>query len=181
MQLTEEAQSRKPKLERWLDEFGESYSKAVIVLSISIALIGPILFKWPIFSTPDKKRLLIPCLAEATGRRGQKSTVSSNKAYQFHMSDKRGWCFTCEVEGLVMREKDGNSPSPLFPLCILTHIENIGSNLGHGKEEDAHEFLRYVIDALQVVCIKEVAGPNALQAVFIKEATVEVWRQIGDA
>lgn len=52
MQLAEEAQSRKPKLERWLDEFGESYSKAVIVLSISIALIGPILFKWPIFSTP---------------------------------------------------------------------------------------------------------------------------------
>ncbi|KAI3500392.1 hypothetical protein L1887_36213 [Cichorium endivia] len=52
VQLTEEAQSRKPKLQRWLDQFGESYSKAVIVLSISIALIGPILFKWPFFSTP---------------------------------------------------------------------------------------------------------------------------------
>ncbi|CAH1443347.1 unnamed protein product [Lactuca virosa] len=74
--------------------------------------------------------------------------------------DKRGWCFTCEVEGLVMKAKDGNSP--LSPIRILTHIENIGSNLGHGKEEDAHEFLRYVIDALQAVCIKEAAGANAL-------------------
>ncbi|KAI3491181.1 hypothetical protein L1887_44426 [Cichorium endivia] len=73
--------------------------------------------------------------------------------------DKRGWCFTCEVEGLVIKAKDG--VSPLSPIRILTHIENIGSNLGHGKEEDAHEFLRYVIDALQSVCIKE-AGTNAL-------------------
>ncbi|CAI9266423.1 unnamed protein product [Lactuca saligna] len=76
--------------------------------------------------------------------------------------DKRGWCFTCEVEGLVMKAKDGNSP--LSPIRILTHIENIGSNLGHGKEEDAHEFLRYVIDALQAVCIKEAAGANALNS-----------------
>ncbi|KAI3806690.1 hypothetical protein L1987_22604 [Smallanthus sonchifolius] len=67
--------------------------------------------------------------------------------------EKRGWCFTCEFEGLVMKAKGGISP--LSPIRILTHIENIGSNLGHGKEEDAHEFLRYVIDALQSVCIKE--------------------------
>ncbi|XP_076890346.1 ubiquitin carboxyl-terminal hydrolase 17-like isoform X2 [Bidens hawaiensis] len=67
--------------------------------------------------------------------------------------EKRGWCFTCELEGLVRKAKDGISP--LSPIHILTHIENIGSNLGHGKEEDAHEFLRYVIDALQSVCIKE--------------------------
>ncbi|KAI7733324.1 hypothetical protein M8C21_021317, partial [Ambrosia artemisiifolia] len=67
--------------------------------------------------------------------------------------EKSGWCFTCEFEGLVRKAKDGISP--LSPIRILTHIENVGSNLGHGKEEDAHEFLRYVIDALQSVCIKE--------------------------
>ncbi|KVH88052.1 Peptidase C19, ubiquitin carboxyl-terminal hydrolase 2 [Cynara cardunculus var. scolymus] len=75
--------------------------------------------------------------------------------------DKRGWCLTCEFEGLVMKAKNRNSP--LSPIRILTHIENIGSNLGHGREEDAHEFLRYVIDALQSVCIKE-AGKNALNS-----------------
>ncbi|XP_076888728.1 ubiquitin carboxyl-terminal hydrolase 17-like [Bidens hawaiensis] len=66
---------------------------------------------------------------------------------------KRGWCLTCELEGLVMQAKYVNSP--LSPVRILSHIENIGSNLGHGKEEDAHEFLRYAIDSLQSICIKE--------------------------
>lgn len=52
MQLTEEAQLNKPKLQRWLDEFGERYSKVVVVLSISIAVLGPLVFKWPFISTP---------------------------------------------------------------------------------------------------------------------------------
>ncbi|XP_057730042.1 probable cadmium/zinc-transporting ATPase HMA1, chloroplastic [Arachis stenosperma] len=52
VQLTEEAQLNKPKLQRWLDEFGERYSKVVVVLSVAIAVIGPILFKWPFISTP---------------------------------------------------------------------------------------------------------------------------------
>ncbi|KAF5752867.1 cadmium/zinc-transporting ATPase HMA1 chloroplastic [Tripterygium wilfordii] len=51
VQLTEEAQMNKPKLQRWLDEFGEHYSKVVVALSVGIALLGPILFKWPFFST----------------------------------------------------------------------------------------------------------------------------------
>ncbi|KAJ9545362.1 hypothetical protein OSB04_025069 [Centaurea solstitialis] len=72
--------------------------------------------------------------------------------------DKRDWCFACEFEGLVLKAKDGTSP--LSPIRILSQIENIGSNLGHGREEDAHEFLRYAIDTLQSVCLKE-AGTNA--------------------
>lgn len=51
VQLTEEARQNKPKLQRWLDEFGESYSKVVMVLSVAIALIGPLIFKWPLIST----------------------------------------------------------------------------------------------------------------------------------
>ncbi|XP_038900941.1 probable cadmium/zinc-transporting ATPase HMA1, chloroplastic isoform X1 [Benincasa hispida] len=49
--LTEEAQLNKPRLQRWLDEFGEHYSKAVVVLAIAIALVGPVLFKWPFIGT----------------------------------------------------------------------------------------------------------------------------------
>lgn len=52
VQLTEEAQSNNPRLQRWLDEFGERYSKVVVVLSIAIAVIGPLVFKWPFISTP---------------------------------------------------------------------------------------------------------------------------------
>nr|GEW80069.1 ubiquitin carboxyl-terminal hydrolase 17-like [Tanacetum cinerariifolium] len=88
--------------------------------------------------------------------------------------DKKGWCFTCELEGLVMKAKGGYSP--LSPIRLLTHIENIGSHLGHGKEEDAHEFLRYVIDALQSVCIRE-AGRNALNS--LEEETTLVGLTFG--
>lgn len=59
VELTEEAQLRKPKLQRWLDQFGENYSKAVIILSAAIALIGPAIFKWPFFSTPGKVMSLL--------------------------------------------------------------------------------------------------------------------------
>ncbi|KAK6923089.1 hypothetical protein RJ641_011393 [Dillenia turbinata] len=51
VQLTEEAQLNKPRLQRWLDEFGEHYSKAVVILSVVVAFIGPLLFKWPFIST----------------------------------------------------------------------------------------------------------------------------------
>ncbi|CAA2964775.1 probable cadmium zinc-transporting ATPase HMA1, chloroplastic [Olea europaea subsp. europaea] len=51
VQLTEEAQLSKPRLQRWLDKFGDHYSKAVVVLSFAVALMGPLLFKWPFFST----------------------------------------------------------------------------------------------------------------------------------
>ncbi|RLM56288.1 hypothetical protein C2845_PM10G19720 [Panicum miliaceum] len=49
VQLTEEGQLIKPKLQRWLDEFGEYYSRVVVALSLAVALLGPLLFKWPFF------------------------------------------------------------------------------------------------------------------------------------
>ncbi|XP_068637483.1 ubiquitin carboxyl-terminal hydrolase 17-like [Aristolochia californica] len=67
---------------------------------------------------------------------------------------KKEWCFTCEFESLLLKAKEGKSP--LSPVGVLSQI-----NLGHGKEEDAHEFLRYVIDAMQSACLKE-TGANAM-------------------
>ncbi|KAJ6796066.1 putative cadmium/zinc-transporting ATPase HMA1, chloroplastic isoform X1 [Iris pallida] len=51
-QLTEEGKLNKPKLQRWLDEFGEQYSRVVVALSVAVALVGPFLFKWPFIGTP---------------------------------------------------------------------------------------------------------------------------------
>ncbi|KAJ0983842.1 hypothetical protein J5N97_002198 [Dioscorea zingiberensis] len=51
VQLTEEGQLNKAKLQRWLDEFGEQYSKVVVALSLGVALLGPFLFKWPFVSS----------------------------------------------------------------------------------------------------------------------------------
>uniref|UniRef100_A0A5B7AG99 ubiquitinyl hydrolase 1 n=1 Tax=Davidia involucrata TaxID=16924 RepID=A0A5B7AG99_DAVIN len=72
--------------------------------------------------------------------------------------EKKGWCFTCEFERLILKAKEGNSP--LSPIGILSRMQNIGSHLGNGREEDAHEFLRYAIDTMQSICLKE-AGVKA--------------------
>ncbi|CAL9090828.1 unnamed protein product [Musa textilis] len=82
---------------------------------------------------------------------------------------KREWCFTCELENLLMKAKLGQSP--LSPAGILSHMHEIGSHLGHGREEDAHEFLRYAIDAMQSVCLKE-AGAHAVDHLWAEETTL---------
>ncbi|KAJ0851310.1 putative ubiquitinyl hydrolase 1 [Helianthus annuus] len=56
------------------------------------------------------------------------------------LGDKREWCFPCEFEGLVLKEKNGSSS--LSPVGILSQIEIIGSSLNQGRQEDTHEFLR---------------------------------------
>uniref|UniRef100_A0A7N0UPS3 ubiquitinyl hydrolase 1 n=1 Tax=Kalanchoe fedtschenkoi TaxID=63787 RepID=A0A7N0UPS3_KALFE len=67
--------------------------------------------------------------------------------------NKRDWCFTCEFESLILKAKDGNSP--ISPIGIISKLPNIGSHLSNGREEDAHEFLRYVVDTMQAVCMNE--------------------------
>ncbi|XP_021740339.1 ubiquitin carboxyl-terminal hydrolase 16-like [Chenopodium quinoa] len=71
---------------------------------------------------------------------------------------KKHWCFTCEFERLILKAKEGGSP--LSPISILSQIQKIGSHLSNGREEDAHEFLRYAIDTMQSTCLQE-AGVNA--------------------
>ena len=62
VQLTEEAQLNKPKLQRWLDQFGEQYSKVVVVLSVAVALLGPFLFKWLFIGTTGSLAIHFPTL-----------------------------------------------------------------------------------------------------------------------
>jgi len=61
VQLTEEGQLIKPKLQRWLDEFGEYYSRVVVALSLAVALLGPLLFKWPLFGNSGNPLMLHCC------------------------------------------------------------------------------------------------------------------------
>ncbi|KAJ4899575.1 Ubiquitin carboxyl-terminal hydrolase 16 [Raphanus sativus] len=61
-------------------------------------------------------------------------------------------CFTCGFEKLVLKARE--ETSPLSPNGLLSHLQNIGIRLGNGKQEDAHEFLRFVVDTMQSVCIK---------------------------
>ncbi|XP_057783867.1 ubiquitin carboxyl-terminal hydrolase 17 [Salvia miltiorrhiza] len=60
---------------------------------------------------------------------------------------KRDWCFICKFEHLIQKGQVTNSP--LSPVGLLSHIQPIG------REEDAHEFLRNVVDKMQSICLEE--------------------------
>eukprot|EP00850_Spirogloea_muscicola_P014894 SM000110S18901 [mRNA] locus=s110:246472:250725:+ [translate_table: standard] len=47
MKLTQEARVNRPRLQRWLDTFSNQYSQAVVIVSVAVAVLGPLLFKWP--------------------------------------------------------------------------------------------------------------------------------------
>ena len=51
MRLTHEARQNRPQLQRWLDRFGEGYSQGVVALSVAVAVLGPLLFGWPLTTT----------------------------------------------------------------------------------------------------------------------------------
>ncbi|KAL5973933.1 hypothetical protein ACLOJK_030592 [Asimina triloba] len=51
---------------------------------------------------------------------------------------------------------------PFSPINILSRLPNIGGNLGYGKQEDAHEFMRFAIDTMQSVFLDEFGGESAL-------------------
>ncbi|EEF31689.1 cysteine-type endopeptidase, putative [Ricinus communis] len=83
-------------------------------------------------------------------------------------SCKKGWCFNCEFQLLILKAREGESP--LSPIRILSKIQKIGSHLGHGREEDAHEFLRYAVDTMQSVFLKEAGSlvPLSEESTLIK-------------
>uniref|UniRef100_A0A6N2N4G8 USP domain-containing protein n=1 Tax=Salix viminalis TaxID=40686 RepID=A0A6N2N4G8_SALVM len=51
--------------------------------------------------------------------------------------------------------RPSQSTLPFSPINILSRLPNIGGNLGYGRQEDAHEFMRFAIDTMQSVCLDE--------------------------
>ncbi|BAT08510.1 Os09g0464400 [Oryza sativa Japonica Group] len=78
--------------------------------------------------------------------------ILSQNCVTYHGS-KKEWCFMCEFEKLILEGRRGKSH--LSPTGILSHLRDIGSSFGPGREEDAHEFLRYAIDTMQSASMKE--------------------------
>ncbi|XP_058113861.1 ubiquitin carboxyl-terminal hydrolase 18-like isoform X2 [Magnolia sinica] len=74
--------------------------------------------------------------------------------------NRNDWCFLCELQCHV--HKVSQSLHPFSPINILSRLPNIGGNLGYGKQEDAHEFMRFAIDTMQSVCLDEFGGEKVL-------------------
>ena len=51
------------------------------------------------------------------------------------------WCFLCELQ--IHLERANHSANPFSPMNILSRLPNLGGNLGYGRQEDAHEFMRF--------------------------------------
>ncbi|KAI3756115.1 hypothetical protein L1987_55929 [Smallanthus sonchifolius] len=86
-------------------------------------------------------------------------------AYLLEQGHRRGcrrneWCFLCELQAHMERACQSNHA--FSPINILSRLPNIGGNLGYGKQEDAHEFMRFVIDTMQSVCLDEYGGERAV-------------------
>ncbi|XP_016552183.2 ubiquitin carboxyl-terminal hydrolase 18 isoform X2 [Capsicum annuum] len=67
-----------------------------------------------------------------------------------------GWCFLCEFQLHV--ERVIHSWEPFSPIARLSELPNIGGNLSCVKQEDAHEFMRFAIDAMQSAVLDEFGG-----------------------
>lgn len=79
------------------------------------------------------------------------------------------WCFLCEFESHVERAR--LSSQAFSPMNILSRLPNIGGTLGYGRQEDAHEFMRFSIDTMQSVCLDEFGGEKAVPS-NLQETTI---------
>ncbi|KAL8536840.1 hypothetical protein ACS0TY_012132 [Phlomoides rotata] len=81
------------------------------------------------------------------------------------------WCFLCEFQLHV--ERASRSLHPFSPMNILSRLPNIGGNLGYGKQEDAHEFMRFAIDTMQSVCLDEYGGEKAVHPIYQETTLIQ--------
>ncbi|KAL0733881.1 hypothetical protein Bca4012_010091 [Brassica carinata] len=84
---------------------------------------------------------------------------------------RNDWCFFCEFETHL--ERANMSRFPFSPMNIISRLPNIGGNLGYGRQEDAHELMRFVIDMMQSVCLdvfggEKVVPPRAQETTLIQ-------------
>ncbi|KAH9618089.1 hypothetical protein KSS87_000886 [Heliosperma pusillum] len=70
------------------------------------------------------------------------------------------WCFLCQLEAHV--ERAIIIQQPFSPINILSRLPTMGGNMGHGRQEDAHEFMRFAIDMMQSVCLDEHGGEKLI-------------------
>ncbi|XP_065065768.1 ubiquitin carboxyl-terminal hydrolase 36-like [Rhopilema esculentum] len=65
-----------------------------------------------------------------------------------------GFCMLCEFRNHVLRvAKHHPQNGPIRPMTIIQRLSCISKNFKFGRQEDAHEFLRYVIEALRKSCL----------------------------
>ncbi|XP_074932073.1 ubiquitin carboxyl-terminal hydrolase 42-like [Phalacrocorax aristotelis] len=65
---------------------------------------------------------------------------------------QQGFCMMCTMEehvNIVLR----SSARAIQPRAVVSVLTRIGEHFQLGVQEDAHEFLRYTVDAMQRACL----------------------------
>ncbi|XP_065659678.1 ubiquitin carboxyl-terminal hydrolase 42 isoform X5 [Hydra vulgaris] len=60
-----------------------------------------------------------------------------------------GFCMQCELTNHFIKVFRGNTNGAIKPMSIIQKLQFIGKSFRFGRQEDAHEFLRYVVEAIQ--------------------------------
>ncbi|NXW62737.1 UBP36 hydrolase, partial [Eurystomus gularis] len=63
-----------------------------------------------------------------------------------------GFCMMCIMQNHII-QAFANSGNAIKPLSFIRDLKKIAQNIHFGRQEDAHEFLRYTIDAMQKACL----------------------------
>uniref|UniRef100_A0A8C5UJE4 Ubiquitin carboxyl-terminal hydrolase 36 n=1 Tax=Malurus cyaneus samueli TaxID=2593467 RepID=A0A8C5UJE4_9PASS len=79
------------------------------------------------------------------------------------------FCMMCTMQNHVI-QAFANSGNAIKPLSIIRNLKKISHNLHFGRQEDAHEFLRCTIDAMQKACLNgytKYVGPAGPLLLFV--------------
>ncbi|NWR55950.1 UBP36 hydrolase, partial [Bucorvus abyssinicus] len=66
--------------------------------------------------------------------------------------DQGGFCMMCIMEKHT-RQAFANSGKAIKPVSIIQDLQEIAPHIRFERQEDAHEFLRYTVDAMQKACL----------------------------
>ncbi|NXE16700.1 UBP36 hydrolase, partial [Lophotis ruficrista] len=65
---------------------------------------------------------------------------------------QKGFCMMCVMENHTI-QAFANSGNAIKPVSFIRHLKHIAQHICFGRQEDAHEFLRYTVDAMQQACL----------------------------
>uniref|UniRef100_H3ATB2 ubiquitinyl hydrolase 1 n=1 Tax=Latimeria chalumnae TaxID=7897 RepID=H3ATB2_LATCH len=71
---------------------------------------------------------------------------------------EEGFCMMCTMQNHIT-QAFSNSGNVIKPMAIINDLRRIAKHFRFGNQEDAHEFLRYTVDAMQKACLN---GSNKL-------------------
>uniref|UniRef100_A0A673W5Z0 Ubiquitin specific peptidase 42 n=2 Tax=Salmo trutta TaxID=8032 RepID=A0A673W5Z0_SALTR len=63
-----------------------------------------------------------------------------------------GFCMMCTMQNHIT-QVFANSGNVIKPIGVLNELKRIAKHFRFGSQEDAHEFLRYTVDAMQKSCL----------------------------